>query len=261
MSIAVEKLHFAYAAVPVLKDVSFSLKKGEILAVLGPNGAGKSTLFRCMLGMERNYRGTVTVGGQDAAKLSPRALASRIAYIPQVHDHTFPYSVKDVVLMGTAHTLSPFFSPGKTQRAWAQEAMEAVGIAHLAEKTVSKLSGGEQQLVLIARALAQRAETLLMDEPTSSLDYGNQTRVLRCVRALADSGYSVMVSTHNPQHALFYADRVLALHDGRIIACGAPENVITPALLETLYGIKASLIQTETGVFIAPEKKGGGNRV
>lgn len=261
MSIAVSKLHFAYGSVPVLRDVSFCLEKGELLAVLGPNGAGKSTLFRCMLGMERKYSGTVTVDGQDAAKLSPRALASRIAYIPQVHAHAFPYSVEETVLMGTAHALSPFSSPGKTQHMWAQEAMEAVGIAHLKEKTVSKLSGGEQQLVLIARALAQRAEILLMDEPTSSLDYGNQARVLQRVRILADSGYSIMISTHNPQHALFYADRVLALNGGEVCACGAPGEVITPMLLETLYGVKASLIETETGLFIAPKEKGGEERV
>ncbi|MBE5784977.1 MAG: ABC transporter ATP-binding protein [Clostridiales bacterium] len=261
MSIEVSKLYFAYDAAPVLKDVSFHLGKGELLAVLGPNGAGKSTLFRCILGIESGYRGSVTLDGQDARSLSPRARAARIAYIPQVHAHAFPYSVEETVLMGTAHSVSPLALPGREQHASAMEAMEAVGIRHLAKKTVSRLSGGEQQLVLIARALAQRAATLMMDEPTSSLDYGNQARVLERVRALADRGYSIMLSTHNPQHALSYADRVLALHGGQAAACGTPRDVMTPALLERLYGVKTALIETETGLFIVPGKKGRENCV
>lgn len=261
MSIRVSGLHFAYSAVPVLNGIDFSLEKGELLAVLGPNGAGKSTLFRCILGAEKAYRGSITVDGQEARTLSPRALAARIAYIPQVHAYAFPYSVEETVLMGTAHTLSPFALPGKAQQAAAKAAMEAVGIAHLAEKTAAKLSGGEQQLVLVARALAQQAKVIVMDEPTSSLDYGNQARVLERVRALADAGYGIMLSTHNPQHALWYADRVLALSKGKVAAAGEPKAVITEGLLERLYGVRASLIETETGLFITPGKGREDSRV
>lgn len=261
MSIRVSDLHFAYGATPVLNGIDLTLEKGELLAVLGPNGAGKSTLFRCILGAEKGYRGSICVDGQEVRTLSPRLLAARIAYIPQVHTQAFPYSVEETVLMGTAHTLSPFAVPGKTQQKAAKAAMEAAGITALAEKTVSKLSGGEQQLVLVARALAQQAKVIVMDEPTSSLDYGNQTRVLAHARALADQGYSILLSTHNPQHALWYADRVLALSKGKAAAIGEAKTVITAGLLETLYGVSAALVETETGLFIAPRKEREESRV
>ena len=176
MTLTVNDLSYGYIrGVPVLEGVSFAAEKGELLSVLGPNGAGKSTLFRCLLGGIDGYSGA-------------RELAARIAYIPQIHRPTFGYSVLDTALMGLTRELSPFRSPSAEQEKRAMEALEQVGVVHLARRNFATLSGGEQQLVLIARALCQRSDVLLMDEPTSSLDYGNQLRVLQRVSELAGPG-------------------------------------------------------------------------
>ena len=252
MSLSVRDLTFAYRRAPVLGDVSFDAEPNELLAILGPNGVGKTTLFRCMLGELKRYTGTITIDGIDARALGPRETAHRVAYIPQTHAPAFRFSVRDMVLMGTSHTLSPFASPGEKQEAAAEAALEKLGISALSDRSFDELSGGEQQLVYVARALAQQAKILLMDEPTSSLDYGNQLCVLSAVRALADGGYTVLLSTHNPQHAIWFADRVLALKDGRVLACGAVSDVVTEPLLETLYGTRVTLTETQRGKVILP---------
>ena len=237
MSLSVENLSFSYGKAPVLRDVTFTAEKGELLSVLGPNGVGKTTLFRCVLGTLPPSSGRVTVDGCDLTALPPRERARRIAYIPQIHPATFGYTVLDTVLMGAARQLNAFQQPQAAQLRQAEEALEQVGAAHLRERNFAHLSGGEQQLVLIARALAQRAEVLVMDEPTSALDYGNQLRILQMVRRLAAQGYTVVLSTHNPQHALTFAHRLLVLHDGTAAALGRPADVLTPALMEKLYEI------------------------
>lgn len=252
MSIAVKGLGFAYCTRSVLTDISFLANDGQLVAVLGPNGVGKTTLFGCILGLRRHYTGMIAVDGVDARTLSPRERAHRLAHIPQTHDQTFSYSVTDMVLMGTSHRVATLSVPRERELAAARTAMERVGILPLADKSFSHLSGGEQQLVLIARALAQEAQTLLMDEPTSSLDYGNQDLVLRQARSLADEGYTVLLSTHNPQHALWYADAALLLLDGRVAAFGAPERVMDAAIIERLYGVSVEFVQTKNGPLIAP---------
>lgn len=252
MSLSVSGLTFAYGKTPVLRDVGFSAEAGEVLAVLGPNGAGKTTLFRCILGEQKRYTGSIRIDGKEAKTLSPRQTAHRIAYIPQTHPMTFRFTVFDMVLMGTTHQISPLSVPREPQRKAAADAMKRLGIEYLRDKDFGCISGGEQQLVYIARALAQQAMILIMDEPTASLDYGNQLYVLSVVRALAKEGYTVLVSTHNPQHAIWYADRVLALHHGQAAACGTVRDTLTPALIETLYGRHTALAQTESGPVIVP---------
>ena len=237
MSLSVENLSFAYGAVPVLRDVSFTAEGGELVSVLGPNGVGKTTLFRCILGTLTPQMGHIKMDGQDLATLPPRERARRIAYIPQIHPPTFGYTVLDTVLMGAARQLNAFQQPGAAQ---------------IRQGNFAHLSGGEQQLVLIARALAQKAEVLMMDEPTSALDYGNQLRILQMVRRLAAQGYTVILSTHNPQHALTFATTLLALHGGTAAAWGRPAQVLTPELMETLYGVRAEFLQTASGPVLAP---------
>ena len=256
MSLTVEELTFGYDQKAVLENVSFSAEDGELLAILGPNGVGKTSLFKCILGLEKKYSGKVILEDAEVRSLSPRSLAHLVASIPQVHGISFRYAVRDMVLMGTTHRISPFSVPGRAEKIAADEAMERLGISALADKEFLRLSGGEQQLVLIARALAQQAKILLMDEPTSSLDYGNQLHVLSVVRALAKEGRTVLLSTHNPQHALWYSDRVLALWQGRVLAWDRPEKVITPELIETLYGKKAVLLPTDRGPVLIPEREG-----
>ena len=168
MKLEVQNLSFAYGEHRVLEDISFTLDRGEFLSVLGPNGVGKSTLFRCILGRLNGYGGTITCDGDDLRNMARREAARRMAYIPQIHTPTFSYTVLDTVLMGTARQLSAFAQPGKMQVEQAMAALERVGAGHLAQRDFNRLSGGEQQLVLLARALAQKAELLIMDEPTSA---------------------------------------------------------------------------------------------
>lgn len=255
MSLSIENLSFSYGRRQVLKGLNFQAENGQLIALLGPNGVGKTTLFRCILGLLRKYSGSISLDGNDVRTLSSRELAHRLAYIPQSHGNTFDYSVQDMVLMGTGHTLSPFASPGEKELAAARTAMEHMGIDHLAHKFFPRLSGGEQQLVLIARALAQGSRTLLMDEPTASLDYGNQNMVMSRARALADEGYCILLSTHSPQHALWYADKALAMLDGRIAAFGPPREVMDRELIRRLYDLSVRFVQTEAGPLIAPERE------
>lgn len=252
MSLKVFDLRFAYRRTPVLDGIDFFAKPGELLAILGANGAGKTTLFRCILGEQKRYTGRIELDGVDARKLSAREMAHRAAYIPQTHSMTFRYPVRDMVLMGTSHTLSPIASPGAREERLAIDAMERIGIAHLQDRSFDTLSGGEQQLTYIARALAQQARILLMDEPTASLDYGNQQRVLTAVKRLAHEGYTVLFSTHNPQHALWFADRVLAIKDGKAIGFGTPKDTLTAALFYDMYGTEVTLMETARGTVILP---------
>ena len=261
MKLEVSHLTFAYRRHPVLSDVSFCACGGDFLSVLGPNGVGKSTLFRCILSILQGSRGEITVDGRDVRSIPQRELAGLIAYIPQIHRPTFGHTVFDTVLMGTTHRISPFMTPGPEHRAQAQSAMRRGGIEGLSERNYARLSGGEQQLVLIARAIAQQSKILVMDEPTSSLDFGNQLRVLRRVRELADGGYTVLLSTHNPQHALTFSSRILALCEGRVATLGAPEAVLTPEMVSTLYGIRADFVQTKRGRVIVPFRPGDGDDV
>lgn len=245
-------VRFSYGKNEILHGMDFAAQKGQLIAVLGPNGAGKSTLFRCLLGLYHSYQGSITIEGREVKNMQPREIAAKVAYIPQTHTPTFHYTVLEMVLMGTTHRVRGLQSPGTKEVAIAREALAQVGIADMENRSYGRLSGGEQQLVLIARALAQQTELLIMDEPTSSLDYGNQLRVMQRVRALARQGYTILLSSHNPQQALLFSDRILALHDGVICADGTPEKVITPELLETLYSIKTRLAEAEEGRLIIP---------
>ncbi|MBQ1945727.1 MAG: ABC transporter ATP-binding protein [Clostridia bacterium] len=252
MNLEVRHLSFSYGAHEVLKDISFDLQPGEFLSVLGPNGVGKSTLFRCILGLLTDYQGEILSDGESLKHMPRREMARRIAYIPQINRPTFGYTVLDTVLMGTTRQVSMFSQPGREQIAAARKALERVGAAHLTERDFSFLSGGEQQLVLVARAIAQQAEILIMDEPTSALDFGNQLRILQLVKELAGEGYGVLLSTHNPQHALSFATRILALSDGKVAALGNADEVLTPALVKQLYHVDVTFTQTQGANVLVP---------
>ena len=255
-SIQAEEVRFSYGKNKVLRGVNFAAQRGQLIAVLGPNGAGKSTLFRCLLGLYHNYHGSIKIDGREVKSLQPREIAAKVAYIPQTQTPTFHYTVLEMVLMGTTHRVRGLQSPSEKEEAIAREALAHVGIADMEQRSFGQLSGGEQQLVLIARALAQQTELLIMDEPTSSLDYGNQLRVMQRVKELAQQGYTILLSSHNPQQDLLFADRILALHDGVICADGAPRTVVTPELLDKLYHIKTRLAEAEEGRLIVPLLKG-----
>lgn len=243
MGLVVENLSFSYRLFPVLKGVDFTAKEGSLICVLGKNGAGKSTLFRCILGLLRGYKGAVLADGVDVRTLKQREVAGKIAFIPQNHDSAFSFSVLDMVMMGTSPSLEGLRGPGRKQKETAVKAMETMRISHMAERNYAHLSGGEQQLVLIARAIAQQAGILIMDEPCTYLDYGNQARVMEELKRLSGEGYLIIQSTHSPEQAFLYADQAAVLLNGTIRAFGRPQEVLTEPLLSEVYGIPVSLYE------------------
>ena len=244
--IRAENLSFAYDTVKVLDGVSFEIGKGRLTAVLGPNGAGKSTLLKCILGLMKNYEGDIWLDGRDIRTLDRKKMAAIAAYVPQSEAPVFNYTVMDTVLMGTAGALSPLQTPGAEQYAAAKQAVDLLGIGYMADRGIREISGGERQLTFLARAIAQRAGILIMDEPTANLDYGNQQLVLRHIQDMARQGYTIMISTHNPEHALQYATDVLAVKDHRIIAKGSADDVLDEHLIKELYGLEVRILELET---------------
>lgn len=242
MTLSVEALAFGYPGKPVGRDVSFELGPGEVICLLGPNGSGKTTLFKTVLGLLRPQGGRVRLDGEDVAQWPRERLARHLAYVPQAHTAFFPFLVRDVVLMGRAARLGLFATPSARDRAAAEAALASLGIADLADHPYTEISGGERQLTLIARALAQEPRVLVMDEPTASLDFGNQVRVLERITELARSGIAVVLSTHDPDHAFLCADRVALLDDGRLQHLGRPEEAITPEALKRIYGVDVDIL-------------------
>ncbi len=231
-------LGFGYGSRRVGSGVTLDLNAGEVLCLLGPNGSGKTTLFKTLLGLLPPQEGTVLIDGRDVRMLTRDAIARQISYVPQAHSAFFPYTVREVVLMGRTAHLGLFSAPSVRDHAAAFAAIQRVGIAHLADAIYTQISGGERQLALIARALAQEARMVIMDEPTANLDFGNQVRVLERIHALAGEGIGVLLSTHDPDHVFLCADRVAMLHQGGLMACGAPAAVMTAAQLQQLYGVE-----------------------
>jgi iron complex transport system ATP-binding protein len=229
------KLTIGYPDRTVASGLDVTLATGEVLALLGPNGGGKTTLLKTLLGLIKPKAGEVRLGGKPLSAYSVRERARVIAYVPQVHIGTFAFTVEAVVLMGrTAHG-GLFSQPSAKDRAVVQAVLERFGIASLAERPYTMISGGERQLVLLARALAQEPQFIVLDEPTASLDFGNQGKVMNEVRALSKSGHGVLFTTHDPNHALRAADRAYLLREGTRIAEGPVATVLNREQLETLY--------------------------
>lgn len=237
MKLNVEHLDFYFGKRQILKDVSFEAQSGELLSILGPNGVGKSTLFRCILNLLTPKAGTVTLDGKNVRQMTAQELARHIAYIPQFHSPAFNYSVLEMVLMGTASQLNALAAPGKQQLEVAKSALARMNIEHLADHPYGFCSGGEKQLCLIARAIAQQAKILVMDEPSASLDFGNRIRVMQTVRGLVADGYAVVQTTHDPEQAFMYSDKIMAMHDGQVLAHGRPQEILRPELISTLYDV------------------------
>lgn len=228
----------------VLREINFSVEPGEVLCILGANGAGKSTLFKSILGLIPLRGGAVTVDGGNIAGWTRAQVAQTIGYIPQATNPPFSYTVMDVILMGRTAYLGIFEAPKKEDERLAYETIAQLGIQELADKKFLELSGGEKQLVIIARALTQQPRILIMDEPTAALDFGNQQLVLRQVSRLSRMGLSIVMASHFPDHAFLYAHKALLLKDGGIYAHGAPDEVITVESLKTLYKVDSQIIRT-----------------
>ncbi len=241
MSLEVSNLCFSYGNRLVLDNINFTIPNQQLLSVLGPNGVGKSTLFRCILGLLNGYSGQIKLNGIESKNLTVKEVAKLVAYIPQSHYPSFNFSVFDMVLMGTTVQISSFSNPGKRQIALAKAALERLEIEHLKDRGYAQISGGERQLVLLARALVQEAKILILDEPTANLDFGNQIRVLTQIKSLVKDGYTVIQSTHNPDQTFYFSDTIVAMKNGKIIAYGAPSEIFTEDLIQNLYGVNVQI--------------------
>ena len=238
----------------VLDDISLSFHEGEFVVLLGRNGAGKTTLFRNLLGLLKADGGSVYVDGRDFLSMSARERAGYMAYIPQESHPDFSYSVLTSVLMGTTSSLSMLASPGRRQLETAYEALERFGLAPFANRMVDSLSGGERQLVLCARAIAQGSRILLFDEPTSSLDWANQIRTLDTIRSLTREGYLAIVSTHNLEQALNWATRLVLLKNGKVHADGTSGELACSCFLSSFYDMDIRVEKMEGHYVCIPQE-------
>lgn len=246
--ISLDAVSFRYPRQRAIDGLSLDLDAGGVVALLGPNGSGKTTLLKLMLGILHPTGGSVRLEGREIRRIAPDERARRLAYVPQLHREAFGYRVRDVVLMGRMPHTGFLGRYGARDRQFAAAALERLGIDHLAERPYTEVSGGERQLALIARALAQEARILILDEPTNGLDYGNQLRLLERLKALAGAGYTVLFSTHHPDHAMAVADRVVMMRQGRVIRDGAVGDALTADALRELYGVDVRLYCVEDGV-------------
>jgi iron complex transport system ATP-binding protein len=236
MTLAGRDLSIGYRDRVVGRQLDVELVPGKVLALLGPNGGGKTTLLKTLLGLIPPLAGEVRVNGRALQQLSVRNRALLIGYVPQVHAGAFAFTVEDIVLMGRTAHRSLFAGPSRHDYAIAHSAIGRLGIEHLARRPYTMISGGERQLALIARTLAQQAPIILLDEPTANLDFGNQGKVMREIRGLAEGGLAIALSTHDPNQALHNADRAMLIKDRSCFASGPCQEVLTQSNLRMLYG-------------------------
>lgn len=226
-----------YGKEKVIENISFSVQKGEVIGILGANGIGKTTLFKSILGHLKLLDGEVLVKGENINRLSRKRLAQMIGYVPQAHVPPFPFKVLDVVTMGRTAHISLFAAPSSEDIRIAKEALESLGIAHLVHRIYTEISGGERQLVLIARALAQKPQMLIMDEPTANLDFGNQVKMLKQITDIANSGLAIIMTTHFPDHVFLCSSKVIVLKSRGEVIIGEAKELINNQLLKEVYGV------------------------
>ncbi len=248
MKLEAERISFSYGERKVLDDVSITLPEGSMTALLGRNGSGKTTLLRLLLGFLKPKNGTIRIDGKDTGDMTDRERAMAIAYIPQSTSIIYSYTVLDTVIMGRAPALSLFQRPSEADKSKAEETLKSLGLWELRNRSVNALSGGERQLVLIARALTQEAGILLLDEPTSSLDYSNQLLVMATAEKLRKAGYTILFSTHNPEQALMNATDVVVLSSHKLAFSGKPEELLDGKVLENLYSTQLHIEKIDTGL-------------
>ena len=221
----------------VFQHISFTVAQGEILSILGRNGIGKSTLIKCILNLMPLQKGCVRLSGRDTTGLKLMDMASMVGYVPQMGQVAFPFSVFEFVLMGRAPYISMFKTPDRADARMTAQTLEKVGISHLAEQSIADISGGERQMVMIARAINQSPRLLILDEPTSHLDVANQIKVLSIIEMLSNEGISVIMTTHFPDHGFLLSQQIAVMQHGKFIAIGKAEKVITPRILFEAYGV------------------------
>ncbi|GAA0526719.1 iron complex transport system ATP-binding protein [Rhizomicrobium palustre] len=250
MKLELRNLVCGYGAKSITEPISLSVSSGEALYLLGPNGSGKTTLFKTILGLLQKKSGGIFIDGEDVSHWPQRRLARALAYVPQAHTPPFPFSVREVVLTARTAHLGFFGTPSRADEKIADHAIETLGLSYLAHARYTEISGGERQLVLIARAVAQESQFLVLDEPTSNLDFGNQVKVLKKVRELTQRGLGLLITTHLPDQAFLCASRVALLRQGKLMALGKPQEVLTEALLCETYSTSLKLAALDGGLTV-----------
>jgi len=248
MEMKIIDLHFSYSNKEVIRGVSFNVEEGEIFCILGPNGCGKTTLLKCLCGILKPSKGSILLDGKEANSMSREEYAKIVGYLPQEHRSVFPYKTLDFVVMGRAPHLGIFSTPSDKDYKIGEEALREVGAYHLKDRPYIELSGGEKQLVLIARALAQQPKILLLDEPTSHLDLKNQAIILKTLSNLARRGLIIIMTTHFPTHAFLYSSRVGLMIDGTFIDVGDPDQVITERNLRKAYHVDVKVLSVKNPI-------------
>ena len=247
MILDVEKLSYRYrnGNRTIFHDVSFSLDKGEVLAILGANGAGKSTLLNCIANLFRPSSGQIRLNGTPMERMTMRDVAKIIGYVPQIHTPAYAYTVREFVVMGRTPYIGSFSSPSPDDYRIADESLERMGISHLRNKVYTEISGGERQQVTIARVMTQQPQIILLDEPTAHLDYGNQYRVVQMVKDLAAEGYTLLMTTHNPDHAIILNGKVAILNREGVLGIGMSTEALNEDTLSRLYGLHVKTTYNE----------------
>ena len=226
----------------VINDLNMCVSPGEIMCVLGRNGAGKTTLFRTVLGTLPLIGGIMEIDHVDLSTMNRAQIARRIAYVPQSHVPPFPFTVRQVVEMGRVSHMKIYHTPSSKDHDAADHAMELMGVLPLADQPYTEISGGERQLVLIARAIAQEADYLIMDEPSASLDFGNQVKVMELIKSLAGSGHGIIMTTHYPDQAFMADSSCTVIKDRDHILSGKTEEILTAGLIQEIYGVEAGIL-------------------
>lgn len=243
----VKELSCGYGRKVVVNRFSLSLGDSEILCLLGANGVGKTTLFRTILGLQPSLGGEILLDGEDMSGWTSCRRARSIAYVPQAHVPPFPFRAEDVVVMGSASRLRAFEAPSVKDRDSARAVLDSLGIAHLADRVYTEISGGERQLVLVARALVQKPRILVLDEPTSSLDFANQTLVLERIKDLARTGMGIIMTTHSPAHAFLCSTKVTLMGKNGWMANGVSDDVLNEENLMSAFGIPVHIVDITLG--------------
>lgn len=242
MKLEARNLSYGYPKRVIGREINLDISAGEVLCVLGPNGTGKTTLFRTLLGLLPIADGEIRLGDKPLDAWTRLELAKVMGYVPQAHAPYFPFTVREIVVMGRTPHVGLLATPSRKDRDAGENAMALLDISHLADQIYTQTSGGERQLTLIARALAQEPKLLVMDEPTASLDFGNQIRVLEHMASLAKSGIGIVFSSHDPDQALRHADWVVMMLEGNVAYSGRPEEVITSGNLRRVYGVDVEVV-------------------
>lgn len=243
MILEVNNLSFRYHnSRMIFHEVSFSVDNGEVLSILGANGAGKSTLLNCIANLNKPESGEILLNGQPMSKMKLRNVARVIGYVPQIHTPAYAYTVREFAVMGRTPYIGVFTTPSAEDYRIADEALERMGIAHLRDKPYTEISGGERQQVTIARVIAQQPQLILLDEPTAHLDYGNQYRVVQIIRELAVEGYALIMTTHNPEHAIILNGKVAILNREGVLGVGQAAETVNAETLSNLYGLSIKTI-------------------